>query len=179
MSRQWAVYKSKVYDLSDYIYTVKFFSTSSGTDLPNYSFLDSDLSALFSTQSGQDITKAMNKVFAGMSSENVTSQLNCLNNGFFVGELDFRDSARCLVQNYLLLAFSIILITTIASKCMFRSSAMDWFQVITFHSSGCTPARIKTATGTSRQIRHLPSTLLYRGRRILEEDDRFPSRTQV
>lgn len=64
----------------------------------------------------------MNKIFAGMSSENVTSHLNCLNTAFYVGQLDFRDSARCLVQNYLLLAFSVIIITTIAAKCM---SAFD------------------------------------------------------
>ncbi|CAD6587719.1 MAG: hypothetical protein TREMPRED_004832 [Tremellales sp. Tagirdzhanova-0007] len=115
-SRQWAIYNTKVYDLSDYLSTVQYYSTSSGTDLPNYAFLNSDLTALFSTQSGQDITTALRKVLGTMSSDNVTSQLNCLNNAFYVGELDFRDSPRCLVQNYLLLAFSIILITTIASK---------------------------------------------------------------
>lgn len=125
--RQWAIYNTKVYDLSDYLYTVKYFSTSSGTDLPNYAFLDDDLSALFSTQSGQDITKAMNQVLTSMSSGNATSQMDCLNNAFYVGELDFRRSPRCLVQNYLLLAFSIILITTIASKCVSYSTRVESF----------------------------------------------------
>jgi chitin synthase len=148
MNRQWAIYNSKVYDLSDYLYTVKYYTTSSGTDLPNYAFLNSDLSALFSTQSGQDITKAMNQILTGMSSDNATSQTNCLNNAFYVGELDFRRGARCMVQNYLLLAFSIILITTIASKCAWN--ALDYLlrndpQLI-HPSSGRTPARIQTPT---------------------------------
>ena len=115
--RQWAIYRNKVYDLSDYLYTVQYYSQSSGTDLPNYGFLNSDLSALFSTQAGQDISKAMDQVLDGMSADDHQHTLECLNNAFYVGETDYRKSARCTVQNYLLLAFSIILITTIASKC--------------------------------------------------------------
>jgi chitin synthase len=61
----------------------------------------------------------MNNLLAAMPSANQTSTMNCLNNAFFVGDVDFRLTARCLVQNYLLLAFSIILITTIAAKCQF------------------------------------------------------------
>ena len=114
--RQWAIYKKKVYDLSDYLYTVQYYAGSSGTDLPNYSFLNSDVTSLFSNQAGQDITSAMDSVFDGMSDQDVQNTLNCLNMAFYVGELDYRQSARCTVQNYLLLAFSIILVTTIASK---------------------------------------------------------------
>ena len=117
MYRQWAIYQNKVYDLSDYLYTVKFYSSSSGTDLPNYSFFTDEISTLFSTQAGQDITTALDKVFAGMSSDDVSNTLACLDTAFLVGETDFRKTAKCLVQNYLLLGFSIILITTIASKC--------------------------------------------------------------
>jgi chitin synthase len=59
----------------------------------------------------------MQKILDGMSAENATAHLKCLDTAFYVGETDFRKTARCLVQNYLLLAFSIILITTIAAKC--------------------------------------------------------------
>lgn len=116
-SRQWAIYNKGVYDLSDYLYTVKYYSSSSGTDLPNYSFLNSDLSTLFQTNAGQDITQAMQKVLDGMNSTEATETLNCLNNAFYVGKLDFRKEARCLVQNYLLLAFSLILVSVILCKC--------------------------------------------------------------
>lgn len=116
-SRQWAIYNKQVFDLSDYLYTVQYYSSSSGTDLPNYAFLDSDLSSLFQTNAGQDITASMQKVLDGMSADSKSATLNCLNNAFFVGRLDFRKDARCLVQNYLLLAFSIILVAVIAAKC--------------------------------------------------------------
>ncbi|WWD22641.1 hypothetical protein CI109_107134 [Kwoniella shandongensis] len=115
-SKQWAIYNKKVYDLSDYLYTVSFYSSSSGTDLPNYSFLNDDISSLFQTSAGQDITKGMQDVLNGLSPDDAANQLNCLNTAFYVGELDFRDTPRCTVQNYLLLAFSIILMTTIGAK---------------------------------------------------------------
>lgn len=117
ISRQWAIYKNKVYDLSDYLYTVQYYSSSSGTDLPNYSFLDTDVSGLFQTNAGQDISSKMDAVLAKLSSDNATAQMTCLNNAFYVGELDFRLTARCTVQNWLLLAFSIILMSTILAKC--------------------------------------------------------------
>ena len=111
------MYKNKVYDLSDYFQTVDYYSTSSGADLPNYSFFNSDFSDLFQTQSGQDITKAADKILSKLDSGVVADTMTCLNNAFYVGETDFRLTARCTVQNYLLLAFSIVLMTTIAAKC--------------------------------------------------------------
>nr|XP_018266092.1 chitin synthase [Kwoniella dejecticola CBS 10117]OBR88250.1 chitin synthase [Kwoniella dejecticola CBS 10117] len=115
-SKQWAIYNKKLYDLSDYLYTVQYYSGSSGTDFPNYSFINDGISGLFQSSSGQDITKAMNEVLAKMSSEDVANNLKCLDNAFYVGELDFRKEPKCLVQNYLLLAFSIIIMATIGAK---------------------------------------------------------------
>jgi hypothetical protein len=115
--RQWAIYNKKIYDLSDYLFTVQYYSTTSGTDLPNYAFLDSGISDLFQTNAGQDITAQMTKALGKLNTDNATAQLNCLNQAFYVGELDFRLTPRCTVQNWLLLAFSIILMSTIAAKC--------------------------------------------------------------
>ena len=96
---------------------MKYYSGSSGTDLPKYDFFTSDLSTLFSTQAGQDITQSMNDVLAKMSTEDQQNSLQCLDNAFYVGEMDYRKTARCTVQNYLLLSFSIILMTVIGTKC--------------------------------------------------------------
>ncbi|WWC67367.1 uncharacterized protein I206_101275 [Kwoniella pini CBS 10737] len=115
-SKQWAIYNKKLYDLSDYLYTVQYYSGSSGTDLPNYSFLNEDITGLFQSSAGQDITKAMNEILAKMSSDDVANNLKCLDNAFYVGQMDFRKEAKCLVQNYLLLAFSIIIMVTIGAK---------------------------------------------------------------
>lgn len=106
-----------MYDLSDYLYTVQYYSGSSGTDLPNYSFINDGISGLFQTASGQDITKQMDSELVKMSTDDQANHMRCLDNAFYVGETDFRETARCTVQNWLLLAFSIILMTTILSKC--------------------------------------------------------------
>nr|ODO04126.1 chitin synthase [Cryptococcus depauperatus CBS 7855] len=114
--RQWAIYNRKVYDLTHYFYTQSYYSGSSGTTLPNYSFLSDDISNLFQTSAGQDITKDMQDKLNAMSSEDAAKQLTCLDNAFYLGELDFRKTARCTVQNYLLLAFSIIIMVTVGAK---------------------------------------------------------------
>lgn len=106
-----------MYDLSDYLHTVQYYSSSSGTDLPNYSFLNDGISGLFQTAAGQDITKQMDTELAKLSSDDAANHIKCLDNAFYVGEMDFRTTARCTVQNWLLLAFSILLMTTILSKC--------------------------------------------------------------
>lgn len=127
-NRQWAIYKDKVYDLSDYLYTVTYYATSSGPDFPNYKFLDSSLSALFSTNAGQDITKQIDSVIAGMTDEKAQQTWNCLDTAFYVGQTDFRESAKCLVQNYLLLALSVVLCTVILVKCEQLSFSVSLFQ---------------------------------------------------
>jgi thymidine kinase len=41
---------------------------------------------------------------------------------FYLGDTDFRKEARCTVQNYLLLAFSIVMMSTVVAKCEFRAN---------------------------------------------------------
>jgi chitin synthase len=113
----WAIYNNNIYDLSDYFATIDYHSTSSGAGVPNYDFLNENITALFKQEPGADITKKMDKVFASMSQEDVQTQMTCLNNAFYLGVTDFRKTAKCTVQNYLLLAFSILLMSTILAKC--------------------------------------------------------------
>lgn len=82
-----------------------------------YQFLDTDITDVFQQQAGQDITNSLNAVLAKKDQATVESNMACLGNAFLVAETDFRKSARCQVQNYLLLAFSSIILATIASKC--------------------------------------------------------------
>lgn len=115
-NRQWAIYEKKVYDLSDYIYTTTT-STGSGEGVPNYAFLNDAVTKLFQQSPGQDITKSLNAVLDKLSVEDKEAHLECLNNAFYWGMLDFRKEAKCTVQNYLLLTFSILLMSTIGAKC--------------------------------------------------------------
>ena len=54
--RIWAIYSNQVFDLSDYIYTEQFFSAAGVQS--EYSFLDSDIVAVFQQQAGQDQAQA-------------------------------------------------------------------------------------------------------------------------
>ncbi|OCB87192.1 chitin synthase [Sanghuangporus baumii] len=107
----WAFYHSKVYDLTDYLNTLDVYS-----DADNYKFLDDDIVDAFKEGAGGDISDALDEVLATKDTDTVNANMNCIQNAFFVGESDFRKTARCKVQNIMLLAASIILVVIIASK---------------------------------------------------------------
>lgn len=112
IQRIWAIWDSGVYDLTDYINTVTI--NQGATSL--YQFLSTDVSDVFKQQAGQDITKPLNAALAGLDSNTAAANINCLKNMFYLGETDFRDTPRCLVQNYLLLVFTSILCASIVLK---------------------------------------------------------------
>ena len=74
--------------------------------------------AVFKQMSGQDVTTALNTVLATMNSTYKAQHMACLNTAFVVGSVDFRDSARCQVQNWLLIFFTALLMASIALKCL-------------------------------------------------------------
>jgi chitin synthase len=81
---------------------------------PGYNFLDTNLSNLWQQQAGQDITATISKL--AIDPATLAANMACITNLFYVGETDFRLTARCQVQPYLLLTFSIILVSTILAK---------------------------------------------------------------
>jgi chitin synthase len=103
--------------LSDYFNTVSLYGDASGEGVPKYDFLNSDITALIKQQPGQDLTKDIKQILDTMSTEDAQAQLTCLKNVFYIGDTDFRKEARCTVQNWLLLSFSIIMMSTVAAKC--------------------------------------------------------------
>ncbi|KAJ9479525.1 putative Chitin synthase 3 (putative) [Pseudozyma hubeiensis] len=109
--RQWAIVNSKVYDISDYLNTVSIYQTN-----PAYSFLDSSIVSLFRAQAGSDITGDFEDAMSSFNQTYRGAMQACLDNVFYVGKTDFRNTARCEVQNYLLLAFSVLLVTTVLAK---------------------------------------------------------------
>ena len=103
--RQWFMIHDKIYDLTDYYKTV-----DTEGDQALYKFIPPDVSDVIQANPGQDITDKW------LDSKNFTHTLTCLNNAFYVGKSDFRDSAKCQVNNYILLAFTIILCAVILVK---------------------------------------------------------------
>lgn len=81
---------------------------------PGYDFLDVNLANLWQQQAGQDITATINKL--PIDPNTLAVNMACITNLFYVGETDFRITPKCQVQPYLLLAFSILLVSTILAK---------------------------------------------------------------
>lgn len=111
----WAVYSGSLFDLTDYVYTLNLQQDAAST----YGFLDADIVAVFKQQAGQDITKSLNTVLSAKDAATVTNNMDCLNNAFYLGGTDFRKTARCQAQNYMLLIFSSIVVASMVMKCKF------------------------------------------------------------
>jgi chitin synthase len=94
--------------------------------------MNESVTDLFQQQPGQDITQPLNEVFEAMDPLTAAQHNACLKNVFFVGNTDFRKTPRCQVQNGLLLAFSVMLVTTIAAKCEFCiiEDFLDTYQLL-------------------------------------------------
>ncbi|EPE09998.1 chitin synthase 6 [Ophiostoma piceae UAMH 11346] len=113
---QWVIYDGAVYDLSNYFYTLDLMN-----DLSTYKFLNSDLTDAVKSSPGTDITDAWNKLITSAESNNtakvnIANSMNCIKNNFYVGVPDFRDTPRCKVNGYILLAFTIIICIVIVVK---------------------------------------------------------------
>ena len=110
----WFILSGKIYDLTDYFYTLNLEG-----NLASYAFIDSTVTSIIKNNPGEDITSTWEKTFANANgTEQVAMQntLNCFNNAFYVGIPDFRDSFKCQVNNYILLAFTIMLCAVILVK---------------------------------------------------------------
>ncbi|KAG5652272.1 hypothetical protein H0H81_005583 [Sphagnurus paluster] len=112
IARIWVIWDKNVYDLTDYFYTQTLFPN----ELSTWQFLDTSITDLFKQRAGQDISEPLNKVLATMDNLTRLQNVACLKNVFKIGEADFRKSARCQVQNYLLIAAAGVLMASILMK---------------------------------------------------------------
>ena len=103
--RNWVIINSKIYDLTDYFYTLGQLN-----NYPTYSFLPSEVTQLVQNNPGSDITSQWGDSPAFQNS------LNCMSNAFYQGKTDFRKTAKCEVNNYILLAFTVVLCSVILVK---------------------------------------------------------------
>ncbi|KIW09037.1 uncharacterized protein PV09_00930 [Verruconis gallopava] len=106
--RMWFRLGNDIYDLTDYFYN----RNTVHKDDPRYQFFPSVVEQAVQSNPGGDLTSA----FDAFNTSTRETTLNCLNNYFYFGRTDFRTTPRCQVNNYLLLAFTIILCTVIAVK---------------------------------------------------------------
>ncbi|KAK0718104.1 chitin synthase [Lasiosphaeria miniovina] len=112
----WFIYEGGIYDLSDYMNTQKIYNNAA-----RYAFLDQSLVTLVKNSPGQDLTDNINGLLRNARSNQTQSailqnNMNCIKNTFYIGIPDFRWSARCQVNNYILLAFTVIVGAVIITK---------------------------------------------------------------
>lgn len=105
-TRQWVILNGKIYDLTDYFYT----ATTEG-NIALYSFIPDEVAQLIQQNAGTDITSQWKT-----DDPDYQKTLNCMDNAFYEGKPDFRDTVKCQVNNYILLAFTIIICAVILVK---------------------------------------------------------------
>ncbi|KAJ1333546.1 Chitin synthase [Microdochium nivale] len=110
------VYDGSLYDLTNYFSTAKQFR-----NMPQYQFLDNAILDLVQANPGQDITNLINGKISAVannatSTARIRNSMNCIQNSFYIGIPDFRFSARCQANNYILLGFTIIICMVIGVK---------------------------------------------------------------
>ncbi|KAJ4524957.1 hypothetical protein HRR83_000598 [Exophiala dermatitidis] len=116
-SKSIAILNDRVYDFTTYNEGGRSVRAPPGEEVPSgvdTDFMDSLVVDLFTQRAGHDVTKYWNALplDPGLRSR---MQL-CLDNLFFVGVTDTRNSPRCLFARYILLAVSILLCSVIGFK---------------------------------------------------------------
>ena len=113
--QQIAVLNGRVYDFTDYakarVKVPEGQNTPSGI---NSQFMNPQVVQLFQDLRGQDISK--NWQALKISKAERTNMQNCMDNLFFVGQVDTRNSTQCLFAQYILLGITILLVSVIGFK---------------------------------------------------------------
>jgi chitin synthase len=106
---QWVIINGDVYDLTDYFNT----KLNVRKNVASYAFFPSWFEDMVQGNNGADVTELFNGE-GNKTSKAATMQ--CLKNYFYTGPTDYRKTPRCQVNNYILLAFTVILCTVILTK---------------------------------------------------------------
>lgn len=104
-NRNWITVNNEIYDLTDYFHTLDVMD-----NYPTYQFFPPQVTNLVKNNPGEDVTDQWGDSKAWGNSR------NCLRNAFYKGKVDFRETPRCQVNNYLLLAFAVLICAVILVK---------------------------------------------------------------
>ncbi|KAI1386250.1 glycosyltransferase family 2 protein [Hypoxylon trugodes] len=115
-NHMWVTYEDNIYDLTDYFTTIDYYK-----NLAQYNFLDTDMIDAIKDNPGGDVTSTWNNQISSAQGNKTAlalklNSLNCIKETFYVGIPDFRQSARCQANNYILLAFAIVICAVILIK---------------------------------------------------------------
>jgi len=112
-----AILNGRVYDFTKYLQGGRRVVVGAGQDEPtdvNTNFMDPLVVDLFQQKAGEDVTKYWNALAID---EGMRGRMQlCLDNLFYVGNVDTRNSVKCQFSEYLILAISIVLCCVIGFK---------------------------------------------------------------
>jgi chitin synthase len=113
-----AILNGKVYDFTKYVAGGRRVERIDGETAPppgiNRDFMDNQVVNLFQIRAGQDVTKYWLALDLEQGLRNRMDQ--CMENLFYVGNVDTRNSVRCQFSEYLILVITIILCSVIGFK---------------------------------------------------------------
>ncbi|KAI1148383.1 chitin synthase [Nemania diffusa] len=115
---QIAILNGRVYDMSKYVVGGRRIQVPEGaaepTDPDVVNFMDDTVITLFTDKAGTDLTHLWNR--SPMDDALRARMQLCLDNLFYVGDVDTRNSVKCQFAQYLILAVSIVLVSIIGFK---------------------------------------------------------------
>lgn len=115
--KQIAIINERIYDFTTYIQGGRTTRAPAGQTVPSdvsTEFMDSSVVQLFQGRAGQDVTRYWEAL--PLDTGLRRRMQICLDNLFFIGVQDTRNSAQCLFARYILLAISILMCSVIGFK---------------------------------------------------------------
>ncbi|KAM6506948.1 hypothetical protein FALCPG4_018760 [Fusarium falciforme] len=114
--RMWAKYGNKIYDLTNYFYTQSLYKNDA-----KYEFLNEQVAKLWEDNPGKNIKEELDIMIEDSLTnktkhDNIVASWQCIQAISYKGISDFRESAKCQVNNWLLLAFTVMVCAIILVK---------------------------------------------------------------
>ncbi|KAJ3530388.1 hypothetical protein NM208_g9348 [Fusarium decemcellulare] len=113
-----AIIHGRVYDMSTYVNGGLRMKAKAGKEIPNLPdatrFMDRKVAELFQNRAGGDISKLWDQI--SLTPEVKARMETCLNNLFYIGDVDTRSSTRCQFAEYFILAISCLLASILVFK---------------------------------------------------------------
>ncbi|RTE81575.1 hypothetical protein BHE90_003899 [Fusarium euwallaceae] len=113
--RMWAKYGNKIYDLTNYFYTQDLYKNDA-----KYEFLNEQVTKLWEDNPGKNIKEELDIMLLDSTNktkhDNIVASWKCIQAISYKGISDFRESAKCQVNNWLLLAFTVMVCAIILVK---------------------------------------------------------------
>lgn len=113
-----AILDGRIYDLTDYITGGRTLRAPTGETAPSDQeltmYMDDLVVSLFQQKAGADVTKLWDAL--AIDKEMKQRQKLCLNNLYYIADVDTRNSVKCQFADYLILAVSVLLCAVIGFK---------------------------------------------------------------